>query len=173
MCYPKAIPLRNASSKAVADAPINYFTRVGIPDECSNCIGNLMSQLYEQLGIAKIKTSIYHPEANGLVEWFIGILKQLLRKFVSEQVQHWDKILPFLLFAYKEVPNESTGYSPFELLYGRIIRGPLAVIKESWLDEQPSEKNLVSHVPEIRRRFATMQFWARCGRDSGHKKSRL
>ena len=31
--YPKAIPLRNASSKAVADAPINYFTRVGIPDE--------------------------------------------------------------------------------------------------------------------------------------------
>ena len=81
----------------------------------------------------------------------------MLKKFVSERVQHWDKFLPYLLFAYREVPNESTGYSPFGLLYGRIIRGPLAVIKESRLEEQPSEKNLVSLVLEIRRRLATMQ----------------
>lgn len=125
--YPAAIPLRSVTSKAVADALIQYFCMVGIPDELvsdqgSNFVGKLMTQLYEQLGICKIKTSVYHPEANGLVERFNGTLKSMLKKFVAERVQTWDKYLPYLLFAYREIPNESTGYSPFELLYGRSVR---------------------------------------------------
>ena len=70
-------------------------------------------ELYDQLGISRIKTSAYHPEANGLVERFNGTLKVMLKKFVRGQVTHWDKYLPYLLFAYREVPCESTGYSPF------------------------------------------------------------
>ena len=81
----------------------------------------------------------------------------MLKKFVREQVTHWDKYLPYLLFAYREVPCESAGYSPFELLYGRMVRGPLAVIKETWLEKHPSGKGLVTHVLEIRRRLAVMQ----------------
>ena len=62
-----------------------------------------------------------------------------------------------MLSAYREVPCESTGYSPFELLYGRTVRGPLAVIKETWLEGPSSEENLITHVLEIRRRLPTMQ----------------
>lgn len=160
--YPEAIPLRSTSSKAVADALIQYFSRVGIPDEIVsdqgfNFMSKLMAQLYDQLGIIKIKTSVYHPEANGLVERFNGTLKSMLKKFVRERVQTWDKYLPYLLFAYREVPCESTGYSPFELLYGRTVRGPLAVIKETWSEGSSSGDNLITHVLEIRRRLATMQ----------------
>ena len=43
--------------------------------------------------------------------------------------------LPYLLFAYREVPQESTGFSPFELLYGRKVRGPLDVLRETWTGE--------------------------------------
>ena len=130
---------------------------MGIPqelvsDQGSNFVGQLMTQLYEQLGITKIKTSVYHPEGNGLVERFNGTLKVMLKKFAQERVQGWDKLLPYLLFAYREVPCESTGYSPFELLFGRTVRGPLSVIKESWLGKEiKPAKNLVSHVLEIRR----------------------
>ena len=120
-------------------------------------MSKLMTQLYQQLGITKIKTSIYHPEASGLVERFNGTLKAMLRKFVGERVQIWDRYLPYLLFAYREVPCESTGYSPFEFLYGLTVRGPLAVVKESWLERKPVEDNLISHVLEVRRRRATMQ----------------
>ncbi|KAK3732350.1 hypothetical protein QZH41_000535 [Actinostola sp. cb2023] len=153
--YPEAIPLRTTNSKTIADVLVQYFCRVGIPkelvsDQGSNFIGKLMTQLYEQLGIAKIKTSVYHPQANGLVERFNGTLKAMLKKFAGEHVQTWDKYLPYLLFAYREVPTESTGYSPFELLYGRMVRGPLAVIKETWLERQPPNDNLLSHVLEIR-----------------------
>ncbi|PFX14793.1 Transposon Ty3-I Gag-Pol polyprotein [Stylophora pistillata] len=134
--YPEAIPLRSTSSKAVADALIQYFSRVGIPDKIvsdqgSNFMSKLMAQLYEQLGITKIKTSVYHPQANGLVERFNGTLKSMLRKFVRERVQTWDKYLPYLLFASREVPCESTGYSPFELLYGRTIPLETSTIEKS------------------------------------------
>ena len=88
-----------------------------------------MAQLYDQLGITTIKTSVHHPDANGLVERFNSTLKGMLKKYVQDRVQTWDKYLPYLFFAYREVPSESTGYSSFELLYGRMVRGPLAVIK--------------------------------------------
>ena len=102
--YPEAIPLRSVSSKTVADAIFQYFCRMGIPqelvsDQGSNFVGRLMTQLYEQLGITKIKTSVYHPEGNGLVERFNGTLKAMLKKFAQERVQSWDKFLPYLLFA--------------------------------------------------------------------------
>ena len=160
--YPEAIPLRTTSLKAIADALIQYFSKVGIPDEIvsdqgSNFITKLMAQLYEQLGITKIKTSIYHPQANGLVERFNGTLKTMLKEFLGEHVQAWDRCLPYLLFAYRVVPCESTGYFPFELLYGRTLRGPLAIVKENWVEKKPTEGNIVSHVLEIRRRLATMQ----------------
>jgi len=160
--YPEAIPLRTTSSKVIADALIQFFSRVGIPEELvsdqgSNFIGKLMTELYENLGITKIKTSVYHPEGNGLVERFHSTLKAMLKKFVGECVNTWDKYLPYLLFAYREVPSESIGYSPFELLYGHTIRGPLSVIKEAWLEKRPDRSNMTSYVLEMRKKLSTMQ----------------
>lgn len=160
--YPEAFPLRKTHSKAIADALISLFVRVDIPqeivsDQGANLISKLMSQLYEELGIINIKTSVYNPQANGLVERFNGTLKTMLRKFAGDSVTDWDKYLPYLLFAYREVPCPTTGYSPFELLYGGTVRGPLAVVKEFWLGKTSSEENLVTHVIGIRKRMAGMR----------------
>ena len=65
--------------------------------------------MYELLGISRIKTSVYHPEANGLVERFNGTLKHMLKKFVENQIDNCDKYLPYVLFVYREVPCQSTG----------------------------------------------------------------
>ena len=48
-------------------------------------------------------------------------------------------------FAYREVPVETLGFSPFELLYGRSVPGPLSLLKDSWL-ETPTASNLKSVV---------------------------
>ena len=63
---------------------MGIFTRVGLPEEIvsdqgANLVGNLMKELYELLGIRHIKTSVYHPEGNGLVERFNGTLKHMLK----------------------------------------------------------------------------------------------
>ena len=59
-------------------------------------------------------------------------MKEMLRKTIEGEGREWDQLLLYILFAYREVPHESTGFSPFELLYGREIRGPLDVLKDEW-----------------------------------------
>jgi len=42
----------------------------------------------------------------------------MLRKVAGNEGKEWDKLLPYILFAYREVRQASTGFSLFELLYG-------------------------------------------------------
>ncbi|GFV93662.1 hypothetical protein TNCV_4012131 [Trichonephila clavipes] len=56
----------------------------------------------------------------------------MIHHVIREDPRSWDRQLPFLLFAYREVPNTTTGVSPFRLLYGREARRPLAILKSSW-----------------------------------------
>ena len=55
------------------------------------------------------------------------------------------------MFAYCNVPQESTGFSPFELLYGRAVRGPMFILKELWTKEleEPEVKNSYQYVFEL------------------------
>ena len=74
------------------------------------------------------------------MERFNGTLKQALKKLCECRPSDWDIYLPAILFAYREVPQTSLGFSPFELVYGRTVRGPMAVLKQLWTDEQASEE---------------------------------
>ena len=67
---------------------------------------------------------------NGLVEKFNGSLKSMLKKLCSEQRKQWFRYINALLFAYREVPHKSTGFAPFELLYGRTVRDPMTILKQ-------------------------------------------
>ncbi len=122
--YPEAVALRNISAKSVAEALFSMISRVGIPkeiltDQGTAFMSRTIRELYELLGIKSIRTSVYHPQTDGLVERFNRTLKTMIRKFVHENAKNWDKWLEPLLFAVREVPQASTGFSPFELLYGR------------------------------------------------------
>ena len=83
------------------------------------------------------------------MEQFNQTLKTLLRKAAVEDGKVWDKLLPYLLFAYREVPQATTGFSPFELLYGRDVRGPLDILRESWEADKRSNESIVSYVLSI------------------------
>ena len=80
----------------------------------------------------------------------------MLRKFVSRNEKDWDQYLPYLLFAYREVPQETTGFSPFELLYGRQERGPLDVLREEWTGDRGTAVPVATHVLEMREQLAEM-----------------
>ncbi|CAM4708603.1 unnamed protein product [Lepidochelys olivacea] len=119
--YPEAVPLASIEADTVADALLTIFSRVGFPkevltDQGSNFMSALLRCLWEKCGVRHDWASAYHPQSNGLVERFNGTLKMMLKTFMDQHPQDWDKSLPHLLFAYREVPQESTGFSPFELL---------------------------------------------------------
>jgi len=60
----------------------------------------------------------------------------MLKKFANWRQKDWDEYLPYLLFVYCEVPQETTGFSPFDLLYGHHVRGPLDVFREDWTGDK-------------------------------------
>ncbi|XP_042582812.1 zinc finger protein 394-like [Cyprinus carpio] len=74
---------------------------------------------------------------------------------ISPTGADWDHWLPYLMFAYREVPQVSTGYSPFELLYGRQVRGLLDVLKEAWEADNGSE-HILSYVIKMREKMDSM-----------------
>ena len=117
--YPEAIPLRTIDAEHIAEQLIGVFARVGVPqeiltDQGSNFTSQLLAELYRLLHVQSIRTSPYHPQMDGLVERFNQTLKSMLRKSVDKEGKNWDKMIPYLLFAYREVPQSSTGFSPFE-----------------------------------------------------------
>ncbi|KAL3977676.1 G protein-coupled receptor [Sarotherodon galilaeus] len=166
--YPEAFPLRRVKARQIANCLIQMFSRVGIPkeiltDQGSNFTSNLLKEVYKLLGITGIKTSPYHPQTDGLVERFNKTLKSMLRRFVRESGKDWDQWLPFLLFAYREVPQASTGFSPFQLLYGHNVRGPLDVLREAWEEASPEKQcSSLSYVLKMRDKLEQFQELAHC-----------
>lgn len=86
------------------------------------------------------------------MERFNQTLKNMLWKFVADTGRDWDKWLPFVLFAYREVHQVSMGFSQFELLYGWQVQGPLDLLNKIW-EEEPASKmektGIVRYVLEI------------------------
>ncbi|XP_035998471.1 uncharacterized protein LOC118564417 [Fundulus heteroclitus] len=163
--YPEAFPLRSIKARHVANCLLQLFSRVGIPREIltdcgTNFLSKLLQQVYKLLGIKGLKTTPYHPQTDGLVERYNQTLKNMLRKFVSDTGADWDQWLPYLLFAYREVPQVSTGFSPFELLYGRQVRGPLDLLKDCWEDAKPEGENIAAYVINMRERLQEMASFA-------------
>ena len=60
------------------------------------------------------------------------------------------------LFAHREMPQAYTSFSPFELLYGRQVRGPLDVLRENRESSDSSRESIVSYVINIRQKMDRM-----------------
>ena len=138
--YPEAFPLRDIKAKHIVKHLLQLFTRVGIPkilqtDQGSNFTSELMTQVMKELNVSKQISTAYRPQTQGCLERFHQTFKSMLKKFCIETSKDWDEDIDFLLFAVRECPQESLGYSPFELLYGRQIRGPLKILKETWFSD--------------------------------------
>ena len=138
--YPEAFPLKNITSKAIVSKLTTMFTTFGIPQEIqsdrgSNFTSDLFKAVITELGITQTLSTAYHPQSQGALERCHQTLKSLLRKFCHEREdQEWDEALPYMLFAIRETPNESLGISPFEMLFGRKVRGPLRLVKDKLLN---------------------------------------
>ena len=115
-----------------------------------------LRELYELLGIQSIKTSVYHPQTDGLIERFNKTLKSMIRKFVHDDTRNCDKWLVPLLFAVREVPQASTGFSSFELLFGQKPRGVLDLIKEHWEEGPSPSKSEIQYVVDLRAKLHTL-----------------
>ena len=75
-----AVPLPGVETERVAEALVQMFSRVGIPDEMLTDCGSqftaeVMQEVNRLLSLQQLTTMSYHPMCNGLVERFHATLK--------------------------------------------------------------------------------------------------
>ena len=129
----EAFPTKDQRASTVAQILVSrVFSRFGPPtvlhsDQGRNFESILMHEIYNLMGIKKTRTTAYHPQCDGLVERQNRTLQSILSAFVSEHSTDWDEWLDQAVFAYNTSVHESTGLSPYELIFGRPARMPIEV----------------------------------------------
>ena len=160
--YPEAVALSTIDTETVSEALLDIYSRVGVPKEVLTDMGTqftseVMKEVGRLLSLKQMTSTPYHPICNGLVEKFNGTLKLMLKRLCAERPKDWDRYINSLLFAYREAPQESTGFSPFEILYGRKVRGPLTILRELWTSDKdnPEVRSTYQYVIDLKEKLST------------------
>ena len=173
--FQEAIPPRNIKTKSIVKALVKFFTFVGLPksvqsDQGSNFMSGIFQQVMHELGITQYKSSPYHPESQGALERFHQTLKNMIRSYCFDTEKDWDEGIHLLLFAVRESVQESLGFSPFELVFGHTVRGPLKLLKEKFLSNDDSSLNLLQYVSDFKDRLSRACEAARTNLKSAQRK---
>ncbi|KAL2087111.1 hypothetical protein ACEWY4_018170 [Coilia grayii] len=129
--YSQAIPTRDQRASTVAQALVqHWFYRFGPParihsDQGRNFESLLIQQLCQLYGIQESRTTPYHPQGNGQCERFNRTLHDLLRTLPASEKRRWPHHLLQLTFAYNTTPHQTTGHTPYYLMFGHHPRLPV------------------------------------------------
>ena len=132
--WPIAVPIPNREATTVMKALYEHlFCLYGMPvrilsDRGKEFIDTGLMDLCAWLGIRKITTTGYQPQANGHVERFHRYLNASMTILSRGNVGQWDKYLPAILFSYRTGVCESTGFSPYFLMFGRAPNLPIDLL---------------------------------------------
>ena len=126
--WPEAIPITDISAETVAKAFVSgWISRFGVPSTATTDRGRqfesaLWTELMHLLGSKRIRTTSYHPIANGLIERFHRQLKAALKS--QPNADHWIDFLPMVLLGIRTSLKEDIHCSSAELVYGTTLRVP-------------------------------------------------
>ena len=121
----EAIPILNKSADTITKAFIrHYLPRHLCPqfillDNGTELKNQTFNRVTKPLGIKRIFSAPYHPQCNGKLETFHKFLKSTLKKMCAEDQDNWDDYIEQVLGTYREIPNLTTGESPFFSVYRR------------------------------------------------------
>ncbi len=109
-------------------------------------------ELYKALQTNHLVTAAYHPQSNGLVERFNHTFAEMLSMYVSSCHDDWDEVVDFMVFSYNTSRQESTGVTPFFLLYGReaVLPVDVALGSNPNFTDGKNPRPLATRLAEIR-----------------------
>lgn len=124
--YVVAYPIKSKSAIEIAQYLFQYIAMFGPPKEIFSDQGTefnnqLVDSLIKGAGSEHRVTSAYHPRTNGMTERMNATIANAIRKHAAADQKEWHKWVPFVLLAYRSRIHSSTGYTPFELMFGRKI----------------------------------------------------
>lgn len=158
--YAETTSVITGSASEVADFVLQAIIlrhgapRVLLSDRGKAFLSQLLNEVLRASGTTHKTASSYHPQTNGLTERFHRTLADMIAVYIQPDHKNWDKLLPFVTFAYNTAVQRTTGYSPFYLVYGR---SPTSLLDVSFFDApvnpsaSPSEEFL-SRLAQCRQR---------------------
>ncbi len=90
------------------------------------------------IGTARLNTSPYHPETDGLVERFNATLIAMMAPFVCYAQNDWDNYVQPACFTYRTTVHATTKYSPFQLMTGWTARQPIDTVLAEKAKQEPT-----------------------------------
>lgn len=153
--YLVAVPMQDQTAETIARHFVENLVLIyGCPQILlSDCGANFLSELFKNicklLHVQKINTTAVHPMTNGSLERTHRVLVEFIRHFVNQDQTNWDEWVKYAVFAYNTTPHSATGFTPFELMFGRIANLP------GYLQKPPEcvNYNLDSYVQELKQRL--------------------
>jgi len=118
------IPVRDETAQAAAEALMQRVITVhGCPlmivsDQGASFISNLWTELGKMLNINMTRANARHPQTNGAAERIHRTLNAAIRATLSPE-KPWKEMIPFIEWAYRTMPIDGLGLSPFQIIYGR------------------------------------------------------
>ena len=160
----EAFPIRAANAATVVNIlTTEIFPRFGLceqlhSDRGSQFTGDLLSAVANELSIKHTQTPAYNPKSNP-VERAHRTLKSALTALTMDHPHRWPDYVPQALFAMRTAVCRSTGFAPFELLFGRDPTTNLDLLfRPPGADTQPLS---TSYAQDLRSRILQAHEWAR------------
>jgi transposase InsO family protein len=123
----EAVPITNQEATMAVKFFESIVYRYGVPnniitDNGTNFTSGEFQEFAKELGIKIKYTSVAHPKSNGQVKKASGLVRDGLKKRLLRPLKRaagaWVEELPSVLCSLHTMPNSSTGYTPFFLLFG-------------------------------------------------------
>ena len=147
-----AVVMPNQQAKPVAKALVDkWFYAYGIPTRIHRNQGkgfenNIIEQLCKIYGVKQSTTTPYNPHGNSPCKRLNHTLQNLLKTLPKDQKPNWPAHLSALVFVYNATPHSTTGYQPYQLMFGCKAQTPCnnwlglsqydyskSVLKDSWV----------------------------------------
>lgn len=145
-------PLKTGHPRGVIQALTSIFTRFGQPlifiaDNGSEFHNKEVVTFLRMWGVQWHFPTAYNPQANGQAESGVKIIARKLRLALLELDDRcsktlqgdgvritnphcknmWPILLPYVTMSHNRSPNDATGFSPFELMFGKAPHMPIAI----------------------------------------------
>ena len=123
--YAQAFPTRNQLAKTTAKVLFeNFIVHYGFParlhsDQGRNFESGVIKELCALAGVDKTRTTPYHAMGNGMTERFNQTLLNMLGTLEDRQKEDWKSYVAPLVHSYNATRHDSTGFSPYFLMFGR------------------------------------------------------
>lgn len=142
--YMFAEPIPNTDPLTVGNALFRLVTQFGVcrtivSDQGSEFIGKCFREVCRLLDIIQEYTPSFAHHCLGACERPHRTLSERLTPFIVKG-KPWEDVLPGIVFSMNNTPNQSVGFSPFEIVFGKRPQFPLSLhIKDTDFSSVPKD----------------------------------